>query len=55
MQEHLRFYLVIIAENRRGSAYDWTTGVPDNANEWRKFGVVPRSQPLRPLVLYLVY
>ena len=22
--------------------------MPDNGNEWRKFGVVPRSRPLRP-------
>ena len=29
--------------------------VPDNGNEWRKFRVVPRSHPLRPLVFYLVY
>ena len=27
--------------------------MPDNGSEWRKFGVVPRSHPLRPLVLYL--
>ena len=29
--------------------YDWTTGVPDNGNDWRKFRAVPRSYPLRPL------
>ena len=29
---------------------DWTTGVPDNGNEWRKFRAVPRSYPLRSLV-----
>ena len=29
-------------------------GVPDNGNEWRKFCVVPRSHPLRPLVWYFV-
>ena len=34
--------------------YDWTTGVPDNGNEWRKFRVVPRLHPLRSLVLYFV-
>ena len=28
----------------------WTTGAPDNGNDWRKFRVVPRSHPLRPLV-----
>ena len=32
--------------------YDWTTGVLDNGHEWRKFRVVPRSHPLRPLILY---
>ena len=26
--------------------YDWTTGVPDNGNEWRKFRAVPRSYPI---------
>ena len=26
--------------------YDWTTGVPDNGNDWRKFRAVPRSYPL---------
>ena len=34
--------------------YDWTTGVPDNGNDWRKFRAVPRSYPLRSLVLYFV-
>ena len=34
--------------------YDWTTGVPDNGNEWRKFCAVPRLYPLRALVLYFV-
>ena len=29
--------------------YDWTTGVPNDGNEWRKFRVVPRSHPLQPL------
>ena len=24
---------------------DWTTGVPDNGNEWRKFRVIPRLHP----------
>ena len=33
--------------------YDWTTIVPDNGNEWRKFSAVPRLYSLRPLVLYL--
>ena len=37
-----------------GDRYDWTTGAPDNGNDWRKFRVVPRSHPLRPLVLYFV-
>ena len=35
--------------------YDWATGVSDNGNEWRNFRVVPRSHPLRPLVLNLVF
>ena len=30
--------------------YDWTTGVPDNGNEWRKFRFASRSHPLHPLV-----
>ena len=34
--------------------YDWTTGVPDNGNDWRKFRAVPRSYPLRSLVLCFV-
>ena len=34
--------------------YDWTTGVPDNGNEWRKFRAVPRLYPLCSLVLYIV-
>ena len=32
-----------------GDRYDWTTGAPDNGNEWGKFRAVPRSYPLRPL------
>ena len=35
--------------------YDWTTGVPDDGNEWRKFRAVPRSYPLRfPCFFYSV-
>ena len=37
-----------------GDRYDWTTRVLDNGNDWRKFRVVPRTQPLRPRVLYFV-
>ena len=33
--------------------YDWTTGVLDNGNEWRKFRAVPRLYPLRSLVCTL--
>ena len=33
--------------------YDWTTGVPDNGNEWRKFRAVPRLYPLCSLVCTL--
>ena len=32
-----------------GGRHDWTTGVPDNGNDWRKFRAVPRSYPLRSL------
>ena len=35
------------------SQYDWTTGVPDDGNEWRKFRALPRSHPLRSLVCTL--
>ena len=34
--------------------YDWTTGVPDNGNDWRKFHVVSHLYPLRSLVFYFV-
>ena len=30
--------------------YDWTTGVPDNGNVWRKCRVVPRACPSYPLI-----
>ena len=30
--------------------YDWTTGVPDNGNAWRKCRVVPRAYPSHPLI-----
>ena len=40
---------------RLTSGTDMTTRVPDNGNDWRKFRVVPRLHPLRPLVLYFVY
>ena len=30
--------------------YDWTTGVPDNGNAWRKYRVVPRAYPSHPLI-----
>ena len=33
--------------------YDWTTRVPDNGNEWRKFRAVPRLYPLHSLVCTL--
>ena len=32
-----------------------TTGAPGQWNDWRKFCVVPRSHPLRPLVLFFLY
>ena len=34
----------------RHAQYDWTTGVPDDGNYWRKFRAVPRSYPLHSLV-----
>ena len=34
--------------------YDWTTGLPDNGNEWKKFRAVPCLRPLRSLVLCFV-
>ena len=36
--------------------YDWTTGAPDNGNEWRKFGAVPRlcAFPCVPLFCTLL-
>ena len=37
-----------------GDRYDWTTGVPDNGNDWRKFCALPPSYPLRSLVLHFV-
>ena len=30
--------------------YDWTTGVPDDGNVWRKYRVVPRAYPSHPLI-----
>ena len=33
-----------------GDRYDWTTGVPENGNDWRKFRAVPRLYRFRPLV-----
>ena len=42
------------ARNVFHAQYDWTTGVPDNGNEWRKLRAVPRSYPLRSLVFYIV-
>ena len=45
------------AKNRRfsqkihiGDWYDWTTGGPQEGNEWRKYHVVPRAHPSRPPV-----
>ena len=34
--------------------YDWTTEIPDNGNEWRKFRAIPRLCPLGSLVLCFV-
>ena len=30
--------------------YDWTTGVPDYGNVWRKHRAVPRVYPSQPLI-----
>ena len=38
---------------RTPEKYDWTTGVLDNGNEWRKFRAIPRLYPLRSLVCTL--
>ena len=32
-----------------GGWYDWTTGVPHDGNEWKKYRVVPRAHPSRTL------
>ena len=45
---------VVIDEAFFHAQYDWTTGVPDNGNYWRKFRVPP-LHPLRSLVLYMFY
>ena len=39
----LQFNHRCLSEKKIGDQYDWTTGVPDNGNDWRKFRVVPRS------------
>ena len=33
--------------------YDWTTGVPDDGNVWRKYRVVPRAYPSHPLFVLI--
>ena len=43
--------MVTLRNCRFHAQCDRTTGVPDNGNEWRKFRAVPRSYPLRSLVL----
>ena len=35
--------------------FDWTTGAPDNGNDWGKFRAVPRLYPLRSLFCTLFY
>ena len=44
-------FIGLLKRERFGDRYDWTTGVPDSGNEWKKFRVVPRLYPLRSLVL----
>ena len=39
------FSLCLLSRENRRAQYEWTTGVPDNGNDWRKFRVVPRSHP----------
>ena len=46
-------YVLAMPESELHAQYDWTTGVPDNGNEWRKFRGVPRQYPLRSLVCIL--
>ena len=50
-------YSAILARLRPlvNAQYDWTTGVPDNGNDWRKFRVRPRAPLTSPcFVLCLV-
>ena len=52
-----RLKIMMIALWKIDAQCDWTTGVLDcldNGNEWRELCVVPRSHPLRPLVLHFV-
>ena len=42
-------FVLIVRPHRLGAQYDWTTGVPDHGNEWRKFRAVPRLHPFRPV------
>ena len=51
---HPRIPLAKIPLAQLHAQYDWTTGAPDNGNEWRKFCAVARLLPLRSLVLYFV-
>ena len=48
-----RLFIILFSRGGVGDRYDWTTGVPDNGNEWRKFRAVPRLYPLRSLVCTL--
>ena len=40
----------VFKTEKLGDRYDWTTGGPYNGNEWKKYRVVPRAYPLRPLI-----
>ena len=41
-----RFFQIGVVPRFLNVEYDWTTGAPNNGNEWRKCPVVPRSHPL---------
>ena len=44
------FYYFSNSSGNLGCRYDWTAGGPRDGNRWRKYRVVPREHPSRPLV-----
>ena len=44
-----------LREPKVHARYDWTTGVPDDGNVWRKYRVVPRAYPSHPLIFVLTF